>query len=408
MTKSEIVQAAFKVWGQRLYRKTSLSQLALELKVTKPALYKHFKSKEALCDAMFLDFFNRFANFILPYYNEALDTNDAKKSMLLLSRSIIDFFIEDSNDFMFLIIEVHGNSKYQANMIEQLRLRCIDLNHSIFENKKEYPQRLQLIMSVCFCMLASFHGKSHMEHICPGSNDILRCSSAILAQIERGLNFNSSLIDALDWESIEKKVEAFPVTSSPTDTITKIIKSIIVTVADAGPWNTSMTAIAESLGLSKSSLYSHFVNKLDIMKQIFSTIADEIVKRASSLVKCSTVPEEQLYFAIMGIISYLKMRPEILIIMDWIRVRTSDFEKDFSRVQDDVCGIRNVGTIKTIHTIFADIKNERGSILNDDQTDCVLFLIVNVLMRRPKGIEVADIKQESFRRLYRFITLGLE
>jgi AcrR family transcriptional regulator len=409
MTKKEIVQVAFKVWGQRFYRKTSLSQLAEELKVTKPALYKHFKSKEALCDAMFLDFFDRFANFILPYYNEALEANDSKKSMLLIGRSFIDFFIRNVNEFMFLIIEVHGNLKYHANMTEQLRLRCIDMTHKMFNPDNDYPQTFQLVMAVCFCMLASFHGKVCREKLHPGDDEITKYSSAILSQIKNGLNFKASCIESLDWEGIEKKIEACVVKNTLSDTHTKIVKSIIAALAADGPWNTSMAMIAENLGLSKSSLYSHFTNKLDIMRQIFKSITEDVVKHASDLISFSKVPEEQLYFAVMGIISYLKARPEILIMMDWIRVRSADFEKDFEHKCDFSGGAHEHDeTIKTVHTIFQGIKSKNKILLNDVQTDCILFLIVNVLMRRPAGIEFSDIKQSSFRRLYRFMALGLE
>ncbi|GMO48827.1 MAG: hypothetical protein Ta2G_05170 [Termitinemataceae bacterium] len=408
MKKQEIVQAAFKVWGQQFFRKTSLSQLSDELNVTKPALYKHFRNKEALNDAMFLDFFDRLADFITPYYNEALGAKDAKKSMLLVSRSFIDYFIRNPNDFMFLIVEVHGNEKYNANMTEQLSLRCIDLKHSAFKITNEYPQMLQLIIATCFCMIASFHSKAFREKLQYGDGDIVQYSNLIVTQIEKGLQFNSGLIDALDWAGIEKKVESHRTESSLSGTHAKILKSIIAAVAQAGPWNTSMTMIAETLGLSKSSLYSHFTNKLDILKQIFMSITEDIVKRAASFVEFSQVPEEQLYFAFMGIISYLKKRPEILIMMDWIRVRSNDFEKDFAKKHVPDCDSVHDETIKTIHTIFNGIKKNNDVLLSDIQTDCILFLIVNVLMRRPGETNFCDIKQESFRRLYRFIALGLE
>ena len=52
MNQEDILQAAFLVWGREAYKKMSLSDVAQELAVTKPALYRHFRNKEALLEAM--------------------------------------------------------------------------------------------------------------------------------------------------------------------------------------------------------------------------------------------------------------------------------------------------------------------------------------------------------------------
>ncbi|MDR1148380.1 MAG: TetR/AcrR family transcriptional regulator, partial [Spirochaetaceae bacterium] len=57
MTRTEIVQAAFKVWGDDYYHTMSLSTLSASLGVTKAALYHHFRSKEEILDTMYDTFF---------------------------------------------------------------------------------------------------------------------------------------------------------------------------------------------------------------------------------------------------------------------------------------------------------------------------------------------------------------
>jgi len=77
MTKVEVIEAAFKAWGREFYLNTSLSQVARELGVSKPALYRHFCSKQALLDAMTGHFFDDFADFIREGYEKALETGDS-------------------------------------------------------------------------------------------------------------------------------------------------------------------------------------------------------------------------------------------------------------------------------------------------------------------------------------------
>ena len=48
MNKDDIISAAFRAWGREGYRKMSLTDVASELGVTKPALYRHFGDKERL------------------------------------------------------------------------------------------------------------------------------------------------------------------------------------------------------------------------------------------------------------------------------------------------------------------------------------------------------------------------
>ena len=60
MTKADVIDAAFKAWGRGFYLNTSLSYVARELQVCKPALYRHFRNKQALLNAMIVYFFVRF------------------------------------------------------------------------------------------------------------------------------------------------------------------------------------------------------------------------------------------------------------------------------------------------------------------------------------------------------------
>ncbi|GMO38344.1 MAG: hypothetical protein Ta2F_14580 [Termitinemataceae bacterium] len=414
MTKQEIVQAAFRVWGARNYRKTSLQDLALELGVTKPALYKHFKNKEALCDTMFLNFFDRFAACAEPYYKEAISADKtSKERIFLMNQAFVEFYIRNRDDFIFSISEVYGNEKYKGNLVEQMRLRCIDLHHVLLdENECEFQDieksthsLLHLITTATVCMLAYFHGNIMREKRNPSEDEINKFSNTIAEYINYGLKLNRNIIDGMDWKSMEKKNEDFSVETHFGED-QNIMKAVANVVAIEGPWNASMQMIAEKLGLSKSSLYSHFKNKLDMMRRLFFVAADDIVKRAHKATTFSSVPEEQLYFAIMSIVSYLKSNPEILIVLDRIRMRSSEFYDGDGCT--DHCS-QEIFDLKKIHLIFSNIKNDKNeSLVNELQTDYILFLIINILIQHPNGVDFGGIQNKSFRILYKFIALGIE
>ncbi len=56
-TQQNIVEAAYKLFSEYGFDKTSLSMIAAEVGITKPAIYYHFTSKEALIDYLFEDIF---------------------------------------------------------------------------------------------------------------------------------------------------------------------------------------------------------------------------------------------------------------------------------------------------------------------------------------------------------------
>lgn len=50
---------AIELWSQRGYRRTSLKDIAQQLRITEPALYHYFSSKEQLLATIYLDALNR-------------------------------------------------------------------------------------------------------------------------------------------------------------------------------------------------------------------------------------------------------------------------------------------------------------------------------------------------------------
>ena len=59
-----IIDTAFKVWGDNFFYNTSLSSLSDALGMTKPALYRYFKNKDAILLAMKDDFIRNYQTLL--------------------------------------------------------------------------------------------------------------------------------------------------------------------------------------------------------------------------------------------------------------------------------------------------------------------------------------------------------
>jgi AcrR family transcriptional regulator len=59
LSRERIVDAAFRAWGRTWFTHTSLNLVADEMGVTKPAVYRYFRSKDEILHAMEQDYGQR-------------------------------------------------------------------------------------------------------------------------------------------------------------------------------------------------------------------------------------------------------------------------------------------------------------------------------------------------------------
>jgi AcrR family transcriptional regulator len=396
MTQEDIINAAFGVWGRDLYKTTSLAKLAQDLGVTKTALYRHFPGKEALLDAMYDQFFDHYAAAIGRALDQIRRIQDGVERLLAMVRHIIEYYARHREYFVFSLIQVAGNKNPCHNMKEQLNRRGVPLDEmrDYIPGGNEYPPVVQMAgVSAVFCT-ALFHkarGKTETEP--PGDKQISVFITQIEEKMSSGLGFNREDIDALDYERLEGILGSADESYGNDG----LLKAVAGAVAEAGPWNASMDMVARRSGLSKSGLYAHFKSKQDMLGQLFMTEVDRIAHRADVYARMSTVPAERLYLAVLSIADYLRSRPEILVTLDWIRIQRLDLRITVPQLIYDI-----FGKLK-LHEALGK-ENMSPEVISQ----WILFLTVEILMRRPDGMDFADLSNRSVRILFRFIALGIK
>jgi len=403
MTKDDILKAAFKVWGRDLYRTTSLTDIAHELGVSKPALYRHFKDKEALLDTMYTAYLDDCAAFIKNGCNEALNAPSSYDALLIMIRTIGEYFIRNREAFAFSLIQVYNN-RDRRHIGDEFRVRGVDFGLLARKggNSGQYPSKMQLIMStLVYCIAQSYRQEYR-------GDDLSQTMAQIEERIKKGMGLDAQRVASLDFQALEQR------TSVPLDETedNALLRAVAGAVAEAGPWVASMEMVARRSGLSKSGLYAHFKNKQDMISQLFITEFLKIVNFARVQIETSEVHEEQLYLAIISIVEYLRSRPEILVAIDWIKTRGLGLGKEVpARLYKVIEGIK-----------FEAIRMYDRHLLVW-AAQWILFMIVNTLALWPQEQEVmcagqdiskvlasnaAKVPIESFRILFRFIALGLE
>jgi len=404
MTKIEIIEAAFKVWGCNFYMKTSLSQLAGVLGVSKPALYRHFKNKQALNAAMTEHFLNDFAGAIRSDFEQAMLAKDADEGVYTIIKSIAGYFARNVYALIFSLMNIYERNLDRLTIAESMKSRGVDMEtiqHIIDKKYDAKPESVQMIFATLTFFMSHFHkiGKSLEKE--PANEEIENIINSIFKTIKNGIGFTAEKA-ALDFEKLEKQAEGITLKTEPEP----FFKAVAEAVAAAGPWDVSMEMVAKRLGLSKSSLYGHFKNRKDMLRRLFLSEFRRIMEYARQGIRLSADTAEQLYLGIFSIAVYLRSRPEILIAIGWIRLRKLNLGKPEKNTE--------------IFRLFEDLDIEFMRNTNEEEkqriSHWILFLLINVLMQpdrnRPRLAEEnifphGNVQNNDIRVLYKFLTLGL-
>ena len=405
MTRDDIIKAAFKAWGRELYRTTSLTDIAQELGVSKTALYRHFKDKDSILEAMYPVYFDECAAFIKNGCDRAASAGSKWEAHLIIMRTIAEYFVRNSEAFIFSLARVFD---YRDKRIisEEFRKRGIDFEQMIVKagETASYPSKMQLILATLFFGIAYFHHQVYESGEKPTEEAIKNALVQIEERIKKGLKLDAGRIASLDYENLERQA-AGTVYEDTEDNA--LLRAVAEAVAEAGPWNATMEMVARRSGLSKSGLYAHFKSKQDMLDRLFVTEFNRIANFARARIEAYNAVEDQLYLAIISIVYYLRSRPEILVAIDWIKTRQLELGKGVSGEIFRIVGDLKLDAIRDLD-LYA-----LGEIAH-----WILFMIVNTLAWRSskttkqsfssEQINSLEIPNESFRFLFQYISLGLE
>lgn len=394
MTKTDIVQAAFRVWGRGFYQTTSLTELARELGVSKPALYRHFPNKQALLDAMYNAFFDDYAAFVKDGFRRALEAQDETEMFLIVTKVLAEFYAGNPGSFVFSLVKVYGR-RGPDGILEQLAARGVETPSEASEG---FPSRRRVLIATVIFWLARFHKNLGSFENPPSDSQIRELADFLETKMAEGLGLDREQVDSINYEALEGLIREEPVEiavrrASKADAFedSGLLRAVAEVAACAGPWNASMDMVARRSGLSKSGLYAHFKSRKDMLTRFFQAELNRITSYTEANKRKSAVPGEQLYLAIGALAGYFRSYPELLQAMDWLRTRRMDLE---------------LPEQPGIFRLFADIDLpafKGGSAL--DLSQWIIFLTVSACYK--DGTSFTGVPAEAFRVLYRFITLGL-
>ena len=123
LSRQRIAEAAIGLFAQKGVDRTTMKDLAQALRVSEPALYRHYASKEALYTGAFLDAYERIAREAVAICAREPDFRLCVAALVTLFARLFD---EEGAMFTFVLIDHHRHlgavpAEPERNPVEALR-----------------------------------------------------------------------------------------------------------------------------------------------------------------------------------------------------------------------------------------------------------------------------------------------
>jgi len=314
--QQEIIQKAFRVWGENCFYNTSLNSLAEAIGISKTALYRYFDGKESILQAM-KEYLLQVHQNLCVEVQEKAEGKDFSERYELYRQKVLRFYTENYWYYRFIDIYFIPHSDESLNTLKKMRqyqknLFPLDQLRREFGWQSELVQTAQnyIFSAAIFLLFHSGVSTFSFEQIKAADVDWLNKK-----MINEGFA-GHTLPDQLDFQHIEDHCRVDPEELLQPD---RFFTAIAEVVGEVGLWEASIDRIARKAGMSKSSLYFHFKNRNDMLWEMI----DRERLRVGQLYLQKTDGfesfEERLYAYFVVFSSYMEQRKDVLAVMNWFR-----------------------------------------------------------------------------------------
>lgn len=319
-TKERILEAAFSFYQTCVFQNVSLAQIASKVGISKPAIFKHFKNKETLEQAMDDRVFGDFTAVLQQM--EVLFTQNKGRDALAL---IIGYMAEHREYVFYLFSTVPRLTEDSVFM--ELRKRGVNLFDGIFypdgsvKNDERYFLTVFISTTfICF-MLFWFDAEDKKLVAKEKGSDFIEKFNKI---IWNGVDTFVPMTGADDFSRIDTICEGGVLRLAAVDRLFAALASVI---EKKGVQKITVEAIAKELGLAKSSLYSSFKNKEEMIFRLVEEERDNLYAAVLSNMEKLTSEGERVYAFLQTVMSYLIARQQVIVVFQSLVFSSSIFEK---------------------------------------------------------------------------------
>ena len=386
-TKEKIIQAAFSLLKNQLFSSISLSKIAKEVNISKTAIYRHFENKDALEVALKNKIYEDMLS-LLKKVDGLYEAGDYDGCILLVLRFIRNY-PEYLNYGFFSAPEVGEDKElYQFSDAGIKIFNCFfDENHKI-KDFDFYLKGLFVIVTMIDLMLGWFGSCDCCPELKKVRLPYEECENRILNIIKQGLAFENPFLDPAQIARLDTLCLESMKKLPPLDKKLVALGNVVLKV---GFQNVTVEAIADELGIVKSSLYTWFSDKKEMIKSLVSPEINMMLSSVVENVNAVQTPAEKLYVMLKTETLYFITRKKMLSACKWIQISGNYGHEDYDTLVDKKLSERMknyVGSIiaENSRTDFSGIELDliMGWIFS-----IPVFLVVNAMHHEFSEVEMS-------------------
>ncbi len=315
-TKERILKAAFELSSIASVKNVSLNDIAKKAGIAKPGIFRYYKNKEDLQETMKDRFFDDFCAYIstLPHAEQ----NDIK-SFKNREKSLLEWFIDRNDYLLFFLNTLVGNGDIIPVFIREMQKRNIgnakSEHFTINEiNKKTISKKLYLRTTEIFFLLARV--------FCLSQNPNWAHDTNVFTD-----GFTTFLVDG--WEDLEEISETRIAELDSVCTIksnefpqeSKMFQALSALLETNAFSEITVEKMATELGMAKSSLYSHFTNKDEMIKTLIEEELFLMLKTMHKTLQHGKTFSEYIYLHLRSQMEYLAHRTRLVPVCNRLSVQ---------------------------------------------------------------------------------------
>lgn len=338
-TKELILDAAFSFLERPRFTSFSMNELAEKVGITKPAIYRHFKNKEAVLAEME----NRVIGGMLPFLRELVPSHPVTNRPSLVS--LIEHLIENPTHVNYLIAQMSSNPNYEEHMFNLLYESDVAFVQEGGKNVylKMFNSNMGLFSRHVYSGMSIFFFVKLIERLkCEGvfENPPANYAEKIVNLMVNGLVGTTAAGDFLHPVEIseERKQELINLCKIEEEVFPKenrIFTALAAVIEKYKMTGVTVERIAAELNMAKSSLYEYFDNKNEMVK---SLIFKELALLQTILVENSTEAKnftEYAYILMLSEMEYFSHRPSIIPICGWLLMTGVDMPENQESCEEE-------------------------------------------------------------------------
>lgn len=322
LTRERIINGAFHAWGRTHFADTSLNAVARHLGVTKPAVYRYFRSKEEVMDALREDFARRMlAEVVEPM--GGVDPADPQEFLHSYIQHVLQFYVNHPYHYSFLIqVLLLGTALERRQEFRELARRREALLSTVAPDgmARRHIQRIAMYWTTDHLRRDPATGAIDASPVFDPEGRTLgdHRRRAVVEQTTHRLctGFLPRDHRPVDLAHVERTAWLLPEEMPEADRVFSAIEDVVQEKGYAGA---TVEHIAERIGITKSSLYHYFRNRDDMLVQMI--LRDQLHFAGLARVRLHQLehPEEQLYGLFVMICSYAAQHSTFLTVENWLR-----------------------------------------------------------------------------------------